>query len=53
MDVLGQMIVNDKYRISALRQHACAKRAEADRMDQEADEIERVMDLARLAFSEK
>jgi len=53
MDALGERLIKDKYRISALRQQACAKRQEADLMDNEADEIERLSELSRLELPHK
>lgn len=47
MDALGQRIIDDKARISVLQQQACALRLKADKMDAEADEIARLLELAR------
>ncbi len=48
MDALGKRIVEDEARVVSLRERAVWKRIEADELDREADEIMRLLDLARI-----
>lgn len=48
MDALGKRMMEDKARILSLRQRAAFSRRDAENMDREADEIERLLKCARM-----
>lgn len=49
MDDLGQRLIRDRYLIEAKRQRAGELKQEAEILLREADEIERLSELARAA----